>query len=204
MNNAEINPKEIIQPQSNAEKIAAFFQKGTTTKDLIIRLAAINPTVALSNGHEVELGLEDVAKYINHEVDFVKRYFPPGYRYTARKEASRQRTYRMERLFNNHNYPPLIKMLMAEAVHNWNIADRMDALANEMTPEERTEAQKRYKDNLREEVEISKREKETGKREEHGFPPELLEVGGNSPRRESRAYLVYAAILAKKVLGSTR
>lgn len=202
MNNAEINPKEIIQPQSNAEKIATFFQKGTATKDLILRLAAINPTVALSNGHEVELGLEDVAKYISHEVNYAKIYYPSGYRYSAHKEAIRQQTYKMEKLFNNHNYPPLIKILLGLATRSWNIADRMDALANKMTPKERAEAQKRYEDNLREEMEISKREKETGKKEEHGFPPELLAVGGDSDRRESRAYLAYAAILAKKVLES--
>jgi len=77
MENSEINPKDIIQPQSGTEKILSFFQKGGVTKDLVTRLSELEPVVALPGGKPREITMKDVTQYVVREAEWVAEKYPP-------------------------------------------------------------------------------------------------------------------------------
>jgi len=193
------NPNDIIQPQSNVEKITSFFKWGGVTKDLISRLSGMDTSVITPKGKKIEMTMDDVKLYVERDIQFNRTYYPDGFRYSATIEAGRKRAKTMEQMLEMGNHKGLIKLMLGQAVKKWNTADRLDATVAKLSPEERAQREIVYKDNLESEAEITRREKETGKKLEHGLPPELLEVGGGSNRLESQVFLAYAVVLAKNL-----
>lgn len=198
MENSEINPIELIQPRSRNEKITSFL-KGGVTRDLIQRLSNLDTKITLSDGKSLKITMEEVKGYIKHEVDYDNKYHPPGYKYNQAIEKYKRRMMLMDKMLNNGDYVGLIKPMLDEAIRHWNIAKKMDALAQNKSTEERQLAEKIYRESVEEEKEISRRERETGKRQEHGIPPFLLEVDGSKDRDQSRIFLAFATVLAKTV-----
>lgn len=200
MENVGTNPKDIIQPQGYIESVASFLNKVGVTKDLIKRLLDSDTTVDFGDGNKIEITLDDVRAYIAREVEFNNTYYPPGFRYNLTVETGRKRASMMEKMLKAGNYEALIKLMLDTAVRKWNMADRLDAMANKMSPEEKAQAEETYRKNLDAEAEITRNEKETGVKQEHGIAPKFLEVGGDSDRRDSKTFLSYAVVLAKTVM----
>lgn len=199
MEKISVNPQEIMLPQSLTEKIAGSVNPGEATGNLIQRLKGLETTVTFSDGETMEVTLDKVREYIDHEAYIIRKYYPPDFRYNEAAQALRTRTLRMEETFKKGDYPVLIKILMAQSVRFWNAADKLDANMRAMPPEELARAKKIYQDNLEEEKRVTAIEKETGIKQEHGIPPFMLEVGGDSERDQSRLYLAFAVVLAKSI-----
>lgn len=198
------NPNLIVRPQGNVEKITSFFQKGGITKDLLERLAAFNTTVTFPDGSSKKFAMADVKRQINREIEFNKKYNPDGFIYNKAAEANRQRAKRMDASLQKNDYRALIKPMLDSSLEEWRMAERRDERANAMSPKERAEAEAAHKHTVDVEEEISKRERKTGVREEHGIPPIFTEVGGETFRVRSQVYLAYAIVLAKKVVQESR
>lgn len=199
MEAGEFNPKEIMLPQTGTEKIFSLLRSKSVTKELLERLREMNTNLILQGETQINISLDDVKKYIDREVAFVAKYYPPDARYSKDIENDRQRTTKMKKLFETANFLPLVKIMMDLATKHWNIADRLDETAKEWSPEDLASLAEGREENLKREAEANRIERETGIRQEHGMPPELLEIGGNRDRRESGLFLCYAVVLARAI-----
>jgi len=105
------NPIEIDRPQSRVEKLFTFFVKDSASKGLVDRLRGLDTTVTYYDETR-EISLEDLKLYIDHQKTFYSKYFPLGKaQYTRGVENDRRCVLKMERLFNDRNYFPLVKIL---------------------------------------------------------------------------------------------
>lgn len=199
----EINPIEVNRPQGRIEKLFSFFVRDSASKGLVDRLRGIDTTVTYS-GETREVSLEDIGSFIEDQKTFYSEYYPPGKaQYTRGVENDRRRVLKMERLFNDRNYFPLVKIFMNLARNEWKNGDLMDANWEGLSTKEK-EAQRSgvaYNNELEAKVKAKERAN-PGYHGEHGYPPELLELGGDKRKQEAMQFLRYASVLAKVAVKS--
>jgi len=184
-----INPVEIANPRSPAEKLRASLFSNMPTNEMVTRL----------KGLDAKASLGDVGKYIEREISDIEKTYPDPEWRNESVLSSMDYYSKLQQLFDQKKFKPLIKIFVNRAISQWKKASEADENIKDLTKEdlERHEI-KRIKA-----IEYNHQEIEKGKADPNYMPDfdnlSTVRLGGEQFRERADVYIRIAAVLAKEI-----
>ena len=184
-----INPEKIANPRSPAEKLRASLFKNMPTNEMVTRLKDLEPKASLS----------DVGNYIGKKLSSTEELHPyPEFRGKSVLAAIDYYS-KLQKLFDQKKFKPLIKIFVKNAINQWNGASKADENIKNLTKEDlETQEINRIKGIEHNRQEIEKMNADPS------YRPDVdnlgtIRLGGDQYREKAEAYIHFAAVLAKEI-----
>jgi hypothetical protein len=183
------NPHELLQIQPTlGERWHMIFAGKVLPEAVLSALRATNTDFHNPDGSITPYTLDTVKAYIaGLEHDDVTTN-DPTIKHNAQIEQTHHEYFAIDKLYRQGNYEAIIKIFLAKAAHEFDVAAVHDQRASANTTEE-------LKSIARADA-LNRTQKSPG---DQGYPNEMLANDGRCQRAEGNKYMRFAAVLAKSI-----